>query len=598
MKQRGEITLGIVALVALATVLVGGFFLKQGTSYNNLENLIKDLPQQESLTLGASTSYTPTILPLSSSTDEIGTSTRPYLAVTAKDLISTNLSGSGVVCLETDNNGKITLGGSLAPCGAGGGGGGASNVWLVNGGNLYATTTASITDIILGGTTSSTADIILGKAGYAVFNEQGNDEDIRIEGDTNTALFFTDGGNDRVGIATNFPSSTLHVVGELQTTGNATFGSGIIISGDTINDFNGTGLTVGSNILNVSGLTTSEFSTTSISQWNNDSNYLTTALTSANSITGAVNWLASGVGLTVSSSSQNITYTFASSSLNLGTMSIQNANAVAITGGSVTGITDLIVADGGSGASTLTGLLQGNGTSAFTALTDSSTTGQVLRVTGASTYAWGALDLADGDAVTGLLPIANGGLATTTAPYDLSILTGLSGLYKQKTLTAGTNITIATSTDAITISSSGGGGIGTVATSTAVTANYFPIWTSDGFLSGTSTIYQSGGNISIGTSTPASLFTIATSTQIFNVLNTGFVGIGTSSPAFIFEVAKNGSTIFSVDSIAGASSTIDFADVTQATCAEVGLRDSASVKGYLTFDIDIGMVFSTSSCQW
>lgn len=36
----------------------------------------------------------------------------------------------------------------------------------------------------------------------------------------------------------------------------------------------------------------------------------------------------------------------------LGTMSTQNANAVAITGGSVTGITDIAVADGGTGAST------------------------------------------------------------------------------------------------------------------------------------------------------------------------------------------------------------------------------------------------------
>jgi hypothetical protein len=35
----------------------------------------------------------------------------------------------------------------------------------------------------------------------------------------------------------------------------------------------------------------------------------------------------------------------------LGTMSTQNANAVAITGGSVTGITDIAVADGGTGAS-------------------------------------------------------------------------------------------------------------------------------------------------------------------------------------------------------------------------------------------------------
>lgn len=39
----------------------------------------------------------------------------------------------------------------------------------------------------------------------------------------------------------------------------------------------------------------------------------------------------------------------------LGTMSTQNANSVAITGGSITGITDLAVADGGTGASTASG---------------------------------------------------------------------------------------------------------------------------------------------------------------------------------------------------------------------------------------------------
>lgn len=54
-----------------------------------------------------------------------------------------------------------------------------------------------------------------------------------------------------------------------------------------------------------------------------------------------------------------------------------------------TGITGtLAVANGGTGATTLTGLLQGNGTGAVTAITNSSTVGQVLKVTGASTYAW------------------------------------------------------------------------------------------------------------------------------------------------------------------------------------------------------------------
>ena len=51
----------------------------------------------------------------------------------------------------------------------------------------------------------------------------------------------------------------------------------------------------------------------------------------------------------------------------LGTMSTQDANAVAITGGSITGITDLAVADGGTGVSTLTGYVKGSGTTALTA---------------------------------------------------------------------------------------------------------------------------------------------------------------------------------------------------------------------------------------
>lgn len=67
----------------------------------------------------------------------------------------------------------------------------------------------------------------------------------------------------------------------------------------------------------------------------------------------------------------------------------------------------LTVAGGGTGAATLTGLLQGNGTSAFTAIANSSTVGQILRTTGASTYAWGALDLDDADAITGTLGTAN-----------------------------------------------------------------------------------------------------------------------------------------------------------------------------------------------
>lgn len=60
----------------------------------------------------------------------------------------------------------------------------------------------------------------------------------------------------------------------------------------------------------------------------------------------------------------------ARTSLGLGTMATQASGAVAITGGTVTGITDLVVADGGTGASTLTdgGVLLGSGTGAITAM--------------------------------------------------------------------------------------------------------------------------------------------------------------------------------------------------------------------------------------
>jgi hypothetical protein len=63
----------------------------------------------------------------------------------------------------------------------------------------------------------------------------------------------------------------------------------------------------------------------------------------------------------------------------LGTMASQNATAVAITGGTITGITDLTVADGGTGVSTLSAnaVLLGNGTSALQTVAPS-TSGNVL----------------------------------------------------------------------------------------------------------------------------------------------------------------------------------------------------------------------------
>jgi len=69
----------------------------------------------------------------------------------------------------------------------------------------------------------------------------------------------------------------------------------------------------------------------------------------------------------------------------LGTIATQNANNVSITGGSITGITDLTVADGGTGASSITAnsVILGNGTSALSGnLVAPSTSGNVLTSNG------------------------------------------------------------------------------------------------------------------------------------------------------------------------------------------------------------------------
>ena len=50
------------------------------------------------------------------------------------------------------------------------------------------------------------------------FNESHEDIDVRIEGDTDTDLFFTNAGTDRVGIGTNSPSSKLQVDGDITAT--------------------------------------------------------------------------------------------------------------------------------------------------------------------------------------------------------------------------------------------------------------------------------------------------------------------------------------------------------------------------------------------
>ena len=62
--------------------------------------------------------------------------------------------------------------------------------------------------------------------GSFIFNESSADLDFRIEGNGDANLFFTDAGNDRVGIKTGSPSTELHVVGGVKATGDIDFDGG------------------------------------------------------------------------------------------------------------------------------------------------------------------------------------------------------------------------------------------------------------------------------------------------------------------------------------------------------------------------------------
>lgn len=65
--------------------------------------------------------------------------------------------------------------------------------------------------ITIAGTVNATGAVNLDTA--VVINESGADKDVRIEGDTDVNLFFTDASTDRVGIGTNAPGFKLDVAG-------------------------------------------------------------------------------------------------------------------------------------------------------------------------------------------------------------------------------------------------------------------------------------------------------------------------------------------------------------------------------------------------
>ena len=66
--------------------------------------------------------------------------------------------------------------------------------------------------------------------GALVVNESGANKDVRIEGDTDANLVFTDASADYVGIGTNTPATKLHVSGGLRVTGSSDLRGPVVIN--------------------------------------------------------------------------------------------------------------------------------------------------------------------------------------------------------------------------------------------------------------------------------------------------------------------------------------------------------------------------------
>ncbi len=100
--------------------------------------------------------------------------------------------------------------------------GGGSDEWTDEGTILHPGE-SDADEIAIGATDESGADIFLGVDGVAVFNEQSNDADFRIEGDNDANAFFVDASADNIGIGTSTPAAKLHVYETGVSKGNVVF---------------------------------------------------------------------------------------------------------------------------------------------------------------------------------------------------------------------------------------------------------------------------------------------------------------------------------------------------------------------------------------
>ena len=202
------------------------------------------------------------------------------------------------------------------------------------------------------------------------------------------------------------------------------------------------------------------------------------------------------------------------------------SSSATITGGSITGITDLAVADGGTGASTAAAALNNLLPS------QTSAANKYLQSDGTNA-SWDAVTVSTAD-ITGTLGIGNGGTGQTSFTNGQLLIGNSTGnTLTPATLTAGTGVTITNGSGAITVAFSGPGA-GSV-TSVDVSGGTTGLTTSGGPITGSGTITLAGtlavanGGTGVTTSTGSGNNVLSTSpTLVTPLLGTPTSGVATN----------------------------------------------------------------------
>jgi len=194
------------------------------------------------------------------------------------------------------------------------------------------------------------------------------------------------------------------------------------------------------------------------------------------------------------------------------------SSSATITGGTITGITDLAVADGGTGASTAAGALNNLLPS------QTSAANKYLQSDGTNA-SWDAVSLSTAD-ITGTLGVANGGTGQTSFT-DGQLLIGNStgNTLTKASLTAGSGVTITPGAGSIQIAFTGPGS-GSVTSVSVASANGF------------------AGTVATATSTPA----ITLSTSITGVLKGNGTAISAATAGTDYLSPPSGTALLKANS--------------------------------------------------